>query len=139
MQVTFAKLAFIDGVRYRQGEQEYLGPIEKLPDDAKIDGKFVRDMSHRALSRAKTISDKDDAKPQPPVDEAKLRAEIETELRSDNEFLDKIREELRQEPALREAIAKELEPEVKAKLEAEKPKGEPEKPKVDPFKEPAKK
>jgi len=105
MLVNFKTTAFLGGVRYRAGLQEYGGPVSDLPDDAKVDGKLVGELTERKLANAKRRSD---SAPRPsaleakPFDEGAARQEIEQELRTS------ITEEFRQDLVLRQTLKDEL-------------------------------
>lgn len=115
MEVKFARTAFIGGVRYKEGLQQYGGPVEELPDDAKIDGVKVGDMDERKLAKAKKNADKADfkvanspAQPAVPFDEVAFRKQVEDELRA------AITEEVKTDPKLRGELKAEVEAELKA-------------------------
>ena len=125
MQVEFAKLSFIQGVRYKAGVQDYGGAVADLPSDAKIDGKLVGDMSERKLQKAKRDADKGElaalkqpASEREPFDESAARQQIESELRTsitdefrnDAKLRQELKDELKADSGFRQQLIDELRP-----------------------------
>lgn len=112
--VTFKRTAFIDGTRYRPGQQDYSGDIDKLPADALVNGKPIEGRTLKEEPKMKN------------ADFAAERKNIEDEVRNDPKLREQLKaeavEELKKDEAFRKEIADSLPKEKSEDSDEEKAK-----------------